>query len=137
MIGVNKDFEEDYINVDKSTFLLDDEETKTKPWAERSHLRFSIFSWVNCCGIREVGSFGYRNLSDALIKKMKEILDNDADDDAYCFAHLVITKEMSDHELWDELIRANFPGTRRSRWRVNPNSGNAIRFYTLPVGTQQ
>lgn len=113
------------------------DKSKNGDYYTKSFLYFSIYDWANCCGIREVGKFSYRNLSEDLFTKFKETLDDHADNFDYCFAHLVITQEMDNWREWEEHLMRTFPNTKRSRWRINPNSGNKIRFYILQVGTKQ
>lgn len=109
----------------------------------------SIFTYeVNggdtCCGIREYCNFGWGKIQGSEFKEVfaaiKAEFEQDANENRYGFAHLTLLREQlsngrfrSKHPGWFLLFLKQYPGAVHSEWRVNPNTGNKLQFWVLPV----
>ena len=93
-----------------------------------------------CCGLREFGSFDIRRQSHVKIKDIITLLQKEFKENCaamYNVGALTYTEVKSPsgtlvYEDASELVNA-WPGGSVGEWWYNPNSGNYVRIWTLPI----
>jgi len=109
---------------------------------ERLRFQFRIDPlYTQCCGLREIGNFavynGHKYPVDA-----KEIVNTICDDFKYgalteCVGALTYTLVKDGFGNFNEptaaLIMQAWPGASAGDWWYNPNSGNHVQIWTLPI----
>lgn len=105
---------------------------------------YEINEGDTCCGIREYCNFEWGTLKGSEFKEVfaaiKAKFEEDAHENRYGFVHLTLlrTKDhqgrwRSTHPGWFLLFLKQYPGATHSEWRANPNTGNKLQFWVLPV----
>lgn len=98
-----------------------------------------------CCGIRELCQFTFGQIKGDEIKEVftaiTEHFKENAKENRYAFAHLTLLREKdytgskfkAKYPGWFMLFLKQYPGAVHSEWRINPNTGNKLQFWVLPV----
>jgi hypothetical protein len=87
---------------------------------------------TNCCGIKDIHSWGYGLKTKENTKKiMDALIDKYADDGDPC-AFMLFATVKDQHKLLDEYFAAR-PNTYRTPKRLNRNSNNEITVYMVGV----
>lgn len=107
----------------------------------------TIYDYVRCCGIRELGAFYFINPvkpSDAILGALKQVLKKDATDNRWSLAHLTFTRKndayMStgqpgnlEQPQWFLDWCMSQPHAVETPWIRNRNSTNDIKMVTFYV----
>lgn len=95
------------------------------------------FEGGNCCGIAEMYEliFTYPPTSEEeACKAFQETLMQWGAKRKKAFVHLTLSRYAHVHQAaWFVKALEAYPGAIKSEWRLNPNSGNEIQFWILPV----
>lgn len=90
-----------------------------------------------CCGMVEKGEFDFVGKQPTYCTSLQEAFNEYIQTGKYAFAHLTITRPVGEritHQpKWFMDCLKNYPGASYSGWRKNPNSGNEIQVWLLPV----
>lgn len=90
-----------------------------------------------CCGIREYHEFYTHDIPrgvpvNAIKKAVKERWLEDAKEDKFGFIHLTILHNEGNKPWFLSMLR-QWKGAKHTDWHTNPNTGNKLQFWVLPV----
>ena len=125
--------------------VLDD--TMKFTHAEGAFIDQTIFSfnidpvYKQCCGLREIGTFAY-NYTKIFINSIPEVIEaiKKAFSTSLLFGNIgaltyTLVKNQSDEYVDNKaaaFVKA-WPGASAGDWWYNPNSGNFVQIWTLPI----